>query len=107
MSLERFRLVTTKNGEMLSDEDVTSAVVSESSWIDAMLSEIPFRKEYKAIEGDVFAIYAVAEDEYGYRHVCLLEEIRIENGEAVAVGCTDGRVIYDREGAVLWPGSAK
>lgn len=106
-SLERFRLIVKKNGEVLSDEDVTSTVKGESSWADAMLSEIPFREEYKASEGDVFAIYAVAEDEYGYRHECLLEEIRIEDGEAAAAGDVDGRIIYDREGAVLWPGFAK
>jgi|GEM_PF-5731587 hypothetical protein len=106
-SFERFRLIVKKNGAVLSDEDVTSTVKGERSWADVMLSEIPFKEEYKASEGDVFAIYAVAEDEYGYRHECLLEKIRIADGEAAAVGYVDGRVIYDREDAVLWPGSVK
>lgn len=105
-SLGRFRLVTTKNGEVLSDEDVTSAVMAESSWLDVMMSEIPFKKKYMAAEGDVLEIYAVAEDEYGYRHECLLEEIRIANGEPISSGKT-GKTVYDREGTVLWSDTVK
>lgn len=106
-SFVRFRLVTIKNGEVVANEDVTSAVTSESSWSDAMMSEIPFNKEYKVADGDRIEIYAVAEDEYGYRHECFVEKIQIENDEVVSCEIITDKTIYDREGNVMWPNPIK